>query len=189
MRKIKTAVIGSGFMGKVHTEGIRRLGYVEVAAVAASSGRDPAKIAAAYDVPRATADWNSLVGDNEIEAVHICTPNALHYPMAKAFIEAGKHVLCEKPLAMSAAEAEEMVDLANQATCCPLHQSQPALLPGGAAHPPHDRERRSRRDPGGAGHLLAGLAALRHRLQLAHRSRRTTDRCASWATSARTGWT
>lgn len=114
MRKIKTAIIGSGFMGKVHTEGIRRLGYVEVAAVAASSGRDPAKIAAAYDVPRATADWKSLVADKEIEAVHICTPNALHYPMAKAFMETGKHVLCEKPLAMSAAEAKDMVDIATR---------------------------------------------------------------------------
>ncbi|MBI1789317.1 MAG: Gfo/Idh/MocA family oxidoreductase, partial [Acidobacteria bacterium] len=112
MRKIKTAVIGSGFMGKVHTEGIRRLGNVEVAAVAASGGRSPEKIKEDYCVDRATNDWSTLVNDPEIQAVHLCTPNALHHPMAKAFLSGGKHVLCEKPLAMSAAEAQEMLDLA-----------------------------------------------------------------------------
>jgi predicted dehydrogenase len=114
MRKIKTAVIGSGFMGRVHTEAIRRLGHVEVVAVAASTAREVAPVADAFEVPHATNDWTSLVEDKHIDAVHICTPNALHFPMAKAFMEAGKHVLCEKPLAMSAAEAEEMVHIAKR---------------------------------------------------------------------------
>ena len=48
----------------------------------------------------------------EVDAVHICTPNALHFPMAKAALQAGKHVLCEKPLATSVAEARELVELA-----------------------------------------------------------------------------
>ena len=114
MRRIKTAMIGSGFMGKVHAEAVRRLGFVDVAAVAASRSHDPGQIAQAFQVPRATNDWNTLLADPEIEAVHICTPNAQHHPMAKAFLEAGKHVLCEKPLAMSAAEAQQMVDLAKK---------------------------------------------------------------------------
>src|SRR6185295_16116623 len=120
MRKIKTAVFGTGFMGRVHTEGIRRLGNVEVAAIAASSDEKAKKFAAEVNVERSSGDYHTLLKDPDIEAVHICTPNALHFPMAKAALEAGKHVLCEKPLAMSAAEAEEMVKLArakNLANC------------------------------------------------------------------------
>ena len=51
-----------------------------------------------------------MLKDPEINAVHVCTPNALHFPMAKAALEAGKHVLCEKPLATSVEEAQQMVD-------------------------------------------------------------------------------
>ena len=107
-------------MGRVHTEGIRRLGNVEIAAIAGSNDEKAKKFAAEVGVERSTGDYKTLLKDPEIEAVHVCTPNALHFPMAKAALEAGKHVLCEKPLAMSAAEAEEMVKLArakNLANC------------------------------------------------------------------------
>jgi len=114
MRKIKTAVIGTGFMGKVHTEAIRRLGNVEVVALAASPKREAAKLAHTFDVHNVTGTWKALVSDPEVEAVHVCTPNALHYPIAMAAMEAGKHVLCEKPLAMSAQQAKEMVQLAKR---------------------------------------------------------------------------
>lgn len=120
MRKIKTAVFGTGFMGRVHTEGIRRLGNVEVAGIAASSDEKAKKFGSEVGVERTTGDYRTLLKDPEIEAVHVCTPNALHFPMAKAAMEAGKHVLCEKPLAISAAEAREMVDLVkkkNLANC------------------------------------------------------------------------
>src|SRR6202140_4944846 len=112
MKKLKTAVFGTGFMGRVHTEGIRRLGNVEVAAIAASSDEKARKFGAEVGVARTTGDYRTVLSDPEIDAVHICTPNALHFPMAKAAMEAGKHVLCEKPLATSVAEAEEMVRLA-----------------------------------------------------------------------------
>src|SRR5438270_8015261 len=112
MRKIKTAVLGTGFMGRVHTEGIRRLGNVEVSAIAGSSDEKAKKFATEVGVARSTGDYRTLLKDPEIEAVHVCTPNSLHFPMAKAALEAGKHVLCEKPLATSSAEAEEMVKLA-----------------------------------------------------------------------------
>ena len=95
MNKIRTAILGTGFMGRVHSEAARRIGMVDVASV---SGR--------------SVDYREVVRDPEVQAVHICTPNAMHLPMAKAALEAGKHVLCEKPLAMSSAEAEEMVALA-----------------------------------------------------------------------------
>ncbi|MFN3325915.1 MAG: Gfo/Idh/MocA family protein [Bryobacteraceae bacterium] len=113
MRKIRTAVIGGGFMGRVHSEAILRLGHVEIAAVAARTEEKARSFAASVGVERYTSDQATLFNDATIEAVHICTPNALHHPIAKAAIEAGKHVLCEKPLAMSSAEAREMLELAN----------------------------------------------------------------------------
>jgi predicted dehydrogenase len=120
MKKLKTAVFGTGFMGRVHTEGIRRLGNVEVAAIAASNDEKARKFGDEVGVARTTGDYRTLLNDREIDAVHICTPNALHFPMAKAALEAGKHVLCEKPLAVSAAEGKKLVDLArkkNLANC------------------------------------------------------------------------
>jgi predicted dehydrogenase len=109
MKKLKTAVFGTGFMGRVHTEGIRRLGNVEVAAIAASSEEKARKFADELGVERASGDYQTLLADPEIDAVHICTPNSLHFPMAMAALSAGKHVLCEKPLATSVAEAEHLV--------------------------------------------------------------------------------
>ncbi len=113
MKRIKTAVLGAGFMGKVHTEQIRRLGNVDVVALAAVSEEEAARFGRQYGIDRTTADWQSLLADPEIEAVHICTPNALHFPMAKAALQAGKAVLCEKPLTMSSKEAKELVKLAD----------------------------------------------------------------------------
>ncbi len=93
---MKAAIVGSGFMGRVHAEAVRRLGTVEPVPV---GGRDEAAFRAALSNPA-------------IQAVHICTPNGAHFPMAKAALEAGKHVLCEKPLATSAADARALTDLA-----------------------------------------------------------------------------
>ncbi|MFB3779607.1 MAG: Gfo/Idh/MocA family protein, partial [Bryobacteraceae bacterium] len=112
MRKIKTAVIGAGFMGKAHSDGIRRLGNVELVAVAGISEQEASSFGKAIGVERTTGDYRTLLADPEIEAVHICTPNNLHFPIAKEAMLAGKHVLCEKPLAMSVAEASEMVETA-----------------------------------------------------------------------------
>jgi predicted dehydrogenase len=112
MRKIRTAVIGAGFMGKVHAEGIRRLGNVEIVAVAAVNEEEAKRFGDSICVENTTADYMKVVNDPTIEAVHVCTPNALHYPVSKAAMLAGKHVLCEKPLAMSAAEARDMVKVA-----------------------------------------------------------------------------
>jgi len=114
MRKIKTAVIGAGFMGKVHTEGIRRLGNVEVVAAAAVSREEAERFGQLMSIERVTDDYRELIADPEIEAVHVCTPHALHAPVSIAAMQAGKHVLCEKPLAMSAAEARQMLDVARQ---------------------------------------------------------------------------
>ncbi len=131
--------------------------------------RRPAKFGDEVGVARTTGDYRTLLSDPEIDAVHICTPNALHFPMAKAALEAGKHVLCEKPLAVSVAEGKKLVELAKKQNLanCTFHNLR--FYPDGAADPPHARGRRAGRDLRRAGHLLAGLALLRHRLELAHR--------------------
>jgi predicted dehydrogenase len=112
MRKLKTAIIGTGFMGKVHAEGIRRLGNVEIAGVAASSDEKARQFGESIGVDRTTGDYKTLLADPTIQSVHILTPNALHFPMCKAALQAGKHVLCEKPFTVSAQEARELVALA-----------------------------------------------------------------------------
>ena len=112
MKKITTAIIGTGFMGRVHAENVRRLGNVEIAAVAASSDEKARAFGQSLGVERATGDYKSLLSDREIQAVHVLTPNALHHSMCKAALEAGKHVLCEKPFTVSSTEARELVALA-----------------------------------------------------------------------------
>ena len=112
MHKLKTAIIGTGFMGKVHAENVRRLGNVEIAAVAASSEEKARAFGASIGVDQTTGDYKKLLGDTTIQAVHVLTPNALHHSMCKAALAAGKHVLCEKPFTVSVAEARELVDLA-----------------------------------------------------------------------------
>jgi predicted dehydrogenase len=112
MKKVTTAIIGTGFMGRVHIEGIRRLGHVEVVAVAGSSDASAKKFAAEMGVERSTGDYKTLLADPSIDAVHVLTPNSLHFPMSMAALEAGKAVLCEKPLTVTSAEAKKMVALA-----------------------------------------------------------------------------
>jgi len=111
-RKIKVGVIGCGFVGKIHIEALRRLGFIDVVALAERDQATAAAKAKELSVPQAYGDYQDLISCKEIDAVHICTTNNLHYPMAKASLAANKHVICEKPLAMSAAEAKELVALA-----------------------------------------------------------------------------
>ncbi len=112
MRKLKTAIIGTGFMGKVHAENVRRVGNVEIAAVAGVSDAEAKKFADSIGVERSTGDYRTILADPSIDAVHILTPNALHCPMSVEAMEAGKAVICEKPLTTSVEEAQKMVDVA-----------------------------------------------------------------------------
>jgi predicted dehydrogenase len=112
MKAIRTAVFGTGFMGRVHLEALRRVDFVEVAAITGRNHAAADKLGAAFAVPRMDAD--AILRDASIQAIHVCTPNAQHFPLAKEALLAGKHVLCEKPLAVSVEEAEELVALAEQ---------------------------------------------------------------------------
>jgi predicted dehydrogenase len=112
MRKLKAVVFGTGFVGRIHIEGLRRLGNVEVYAIGVGPEDDGKKLAAELNVDRYNSDYMELLKDPAVDAVHICTPNAMHFPIAKAALNAGKHVLCEKPLATSVDEAQTLVALA-----------------------------------------------------------------------------
>lgn len=114
MRKIKTAIIGTGFMGRVHTENVRRLGFVDVVAIAGSSDESARKFGDSVGVERTTGDYKTLLTDPAIDAVHVLTPNALHYPVSMMAMQNGKAVLCEKPLTVTSKEAAEMVQYAKQ---------------------------------------------------------------------------
>jgi predicted dehydrogenase len=112
MQTIKTAIVGTGFMGKVHAENVRRLGNVEIAAVVGSRPERARQFAESFSIPIATANLKDVLDNSEIAAVHICTPNVDHYPQSLAAIEAGKAVLCEKPLTMNVDEAQRLVEAA-----------------------------------------------------------------------------
>ena len=113
MGELKAAVIGTGFIGPAHVEALRRLG-IEVVGIAGSSPERARPKAEALNIKKVYADWRELVADPAVNVVHITTPNYLHFPMAKAALEAGKHVVCEKPLTMTSAESAELVELVRE---------------------------------------------------------------------------
>lgn len=105
------AVIGTGFIGTVHIQALRRLG-VHVKGVLGSSPQRGAARAAEIGVPHAYATLDDLLADAAVDVVHVTSPNHAHYGQVKAILGAGKHVICEKPLAMTSAESAEMVAIA-----------------------------------------------------------------------------
>jgi predicted dehydrogenase len=114
MRRIAdlgAAVIGTGFIGTVHVEALRRIG-VGVRGVLGSTPERGAARAEALGVPSAYPSLEALLDDRTVDVVHVTSPNDLHLSQARAVLEAGRHVVCEKPLAMSADESRQLVDLA-----------------------------------------------------------------------------
>jgi predicted dehydrogenase len=114
MEKLKVGVIGTGFIGPAHIEALRRLGNIEVVALAESSEEIAKSKAQSLGIKEHYGDYKELLKKKEIQSVHICSPNYLHYQMAKEALEAGKHTICEKPLAISVAEAQELVEMADK---------------------------------------------------------------------------
>ena len=114
MTQIRTAIFGTGFMGRVHLEAVRRVESVEAAAIVGRKAETARQLGAGFSIPAIATDYREILRDPAIDAVHICTPNAQHFSMAKDALNAGKHVLCEKPLATTVEEGEELVSLAAQ---------------------------------------------------------------------------
>jgi predicted dehydrogenase len=106
-----TAIAGTGFIGPVHLEGLRRLGR-PVTGMLASSPEKGRAAAASLGVPRAYDSFDELLADPAVGIVHLATPNRLHFEQCRQALAASKHIVCEKPLAMTAAETAELVRLA-----------------------------------------------------------------------------
>jgi predicted dehydrogenase len=105
---ITAAVIGAGFIGPVHVEGLRRVG-VRVKGIAGISAEEAQRAAATLGLPHAYRHVDELLADPEVQSVHLASPNRLHHAHALAALGAGKHVICEKPLAMTSAQTTELV--------------------------------------------------------------------------------
>jgi predicted dehydrogenase len=111
MRNLAAAVVGAGFIGPVHVEALVRLG-IQVTGILGVSEEESKQARKTLQLPRAYHDFEEVLGDESVDVIHLATPNLLHYQMAKAALLAGKHVMCEKPLAMNARESSELVRLA-----------------------------------------------------------------------------
>lgn len=112
MKKIGMGLIGPGFVAAHHLDAVRRLGDVDIVAIAGSSQRSTEKKAQAYKVDRAYGDYKSLIADPDVHVIHNTTPNHLHLPVIMAALEAGKHVISDKPLALNADEGRRLRDAA-----------------------------------------------------------------------------
>ena len=111
--EIGAAVVGTGFIGAVHVEALRRLG-VQVHGVVGSTRERAATRAQEIGLPPAYESFHAMLGDRRVEVVHITSPNHLHHEHAKAALQAGKHVVCEKPLAMTPAESADLLQAAER---------------------------------------------------------------------------
>ena len=110
MSDICAAIVGTGFMARVHAEALARIGVPVVGVV----GSSPERVAAARLGRPVYDSFDDLLDDDRVDAVHICSPNHLHHEQALAALHAGKHVVCEKPLAMTPAQAHQLRDTAEE---------------------------------------------------------------------------
>jgi predicted dehydrogenase len=110
-RDLSAAVVGTGFIGAVHVDALRRLG-VEVTGVVGSSPERAAAKAAAAGLPAPYASFQAMLADERVDVVHLTSPNNLHFEQARAVLAAGKHCICEKPLAIASGQTAELVRLA-----------------------------------------------------------------------------
>jgi predicted dehydrogenase len=113
MARLAAAVVGSGFIGPVHVEALRRLGR-PVVGILGSSPEKSRTAAASLHIPRAYDCYEDLLADPAVQVVHLASPNRLHFEQCRLALAAGKHVVCEKPLALTARETGELAALAER---------------------------------------------------------------------------
>jgi predicted dehydrogenase len=143
MTRIRMGLVGPGFVGAHHVDAVRRLGFVDVIAVAASSEASARAKADALHIPKAYGSYEALVADPEIDVVHNTTPNHLHVPVIMAALAKRKHVISDKPLATSAEQAQALWQAAVEAGVVhavtfnyrgnPLVQQAREMIAGGQA--------------------------------------------------------
>ena len=110
---LRAAVIGAGFVGRAHIEALRRLA-IPIQGVLGSSLARTQEACRSLGIARAYQSMEELASDGTVDVVHVCTPNHLHFPETKSALQAGKHVMCEKPLAMNTQETAALVQLAQR---------------------------------------------------------------------------
>ncbi|HJC80999.1 MAG TPA: Gfo/Idh/MocA family oxidoreductase [Candidatus Mediterraneibacter excrementipullorum] len=113
-QKLNVAIVGAGFIGPIHLENARRTFEADVTALVGYTIEEAKEKAQMYSVPRYYDNIDEMLEDDSIDIVHICSPNYLHYEMAKKVLLANKHCVCEKPLTLTAEEAKELISLARE---------------------------------------------------------------------------
>jgi predicted dehydrogenase len=111
---LRAGVVGLGFAGETHLKSYLQIPGVEAVALAGLEEDKLHKLGKTYHVPHLYRDWQDLMARDDLDIVSVCTPNYLHAPIAIAALDRGRHVLCEKPLARSSAEAQAIVDAARR---------------------------------------------------------------------------
>lgn len=129
-KELRVGLVGVGAAAQInHIPALKRTEGVELVALVDRDPEKAARVAQKFGVPQVHARFDDLLADEDIDAVDLCTPNFLHSPMAIAALEAGKHVLCERPFARSAEEAAAMAKAGKKADrqvmCCVQHRFRP----------------------------------------------------------------
>lgn len=174
-QRVRWGILATGGMSATFTADLVDLPDAEVVAVASRSAEPAKAFAERFGIPRAYGDWESLARDEEVDVVYVATPHSAHRAAAGLMLEAGRHVLCEKPFTLNAREARELVALARDngrflmeamwMYCHPMVRRLKALVDDGAI----GRVRSLQADFGLAGHLLPearnGALPASHRLR------------------------
>jgi predicted dehydrogenase len=114
MSKTKVGLIGAGYIGMVHLEVLRRIGNIDIIAVADTNKNLADSAAAKYNIPKIYYSPDDLINDSEIDVVHNCTPNHVHFELNRKIIKIGKQLLSEKPLSINSMQSAELYDLAKK---------------------------------------------------------------------------
>jgi len=137
---VGVGMLGYAFMGKAHANGFKQMPYIiwpppampKLVAIAGRNADAVTQAAGRYSFARATTDWHDLLSDPEIQVFDNCGPNNLHVEPCIAAAEAGKHIICEKPLGRTAAESKQMLDAVTKAgvkhLCAFNYRFTPAVL-------------------------------------------------------------
>ncbi|MGB3828994.1 MAG: Gfo/Idh/MocA family oxidoreductase [Ornithinimicrobium sp.] len=142
---VRSGIIGTGFMGGVHAHSVRAAGGV-VSQIAGSDSREAAEAATRLGAERGAASPEALVASADVDLVHVCTPNHTHADLARLALQHGKAVICEKPLATTLADADDLATLARE-------QSAITAVPFVYRFHPMVREMRARFATGNAGRI------------------------------------
>lgn len=114
-RRLRMGLVGPGFIATQHVEAVRRLGHVDVIALAGSSLESAERKASDLTIERAYGSWEQLIADPDVDVVHNTTPSYLHLPVSLAALRAGKHVVSDKPLALDSVECRQLCEAAKAA--------------------------------------------------------------------------